>query len=129
MDKLRSMEVFVAVVEAGSFAGAARHCAMSAVMVGKHIHALEQMLGAVLLTRTTRRQALTEIGLRYAGQCRAILAQIGEAESVAEAMRAALPGRDGGPEPERMARRARRKTCSATNAWNSPAGCRRRGGS
>ncbi|GGY63867.1 LysR family transcriptional regulator [Pseudoduganella albidiflava] len=92
MDKLRSMEVFIAAVDAGSFAGAAQRCAMSAVMVGKHIRALEQMLGAALLTRTTRRQALTEIGRRYAEQCRAILAQIGAAESVAEAMRAAPRG-------------------------------------
>lgn len=92
MDKLRSMEVFVAAVDAGSFAGAAQRCGMSAVMVGKHIRALEQMLGAALLARTTRRQALTEIGRRYAEQCRAILAQIGEAESVAEAMRAAPRG-------------------------------------
>lgn len=92
MDKLRSMEVFVAAVDAGSFAGAAERCGMSAVMVGKHIRALEQMLGAALLARTTRRQALTEIGRRYAEQCRAILAQVGEAESVAEAMRAAPRG-------------------------------------
>lgn len=92
MDKLRSMEVFVTVVDAGSFAGAARRCGMSAVMIGKHIRALEQMLGAALLTRTTRRQALTEIGRSYAEQCRAILAQIGAAESVAETMRAAPRG-------------------------------------
>jgi DNA-binding transcriptional LysR family regulator len=92
MDKLRSMEIFVAAVDAGSFASAAQRCGMSAVMVGKHIRALEQMLGAALLTRTTRRQALTEIGRRYAEQCRTILAQIGDAESVAEAMRAAPRG-------------------------------------
>ncbi len=92
MDKLRSMEVFVAAVDAGSFAGAAQRCGLSAVMVGKHIRALEQMLGAALLTRTTRRHALTEIGRRYADQCRTILAQVGEAESGAEAMRATPRG-------------------------------------
>ncbi|QGZ39372.1 DNA-binding transcriptional LysR family regulator [Pseudoduganella flava] len=92
MDKLRSMEVFVAAVEAGSFAAAAERCGMSAVMVGKHIRALEQMLGAALLTRTTRRQALTEIGRRYADQCRAIRAQIDEAQSLAESMRTAPRG-------------------------------------
>jgi DNA-binding transcriptional LysR family regulator len=92
MDKLRSMEVFVAAVDAGSFAAAAERCGMSAVMVGKHIRALEQMLGAALLTRTTRRQALTEIGRRYVDQCRSILAQIDEAQSLAESMRAAPRG-------------------------------------
>jgi DNA-binding transcriptional LysR family regulator len=92
MDKLRSMEVFVAAVEAGSFAAAAERCGMSAVMVGKHIRGLEHMLGAALLMRTTRRQALTEIGRRYAEQCRAILAQVGEAELEAEALRSAPRG-------------------------------------
>ncbi|TWI64481.1 DNA-binding transcriptional LysR family regulator [Pseudoduganella lurida] len=92
MDKLRSMQVFVAAVDAGSFAAAAERCGMSAVMVGKHIRALEQMLGAALLRRTTRRHALTEIGRRYADECRAIFAQISAAESGAETMRAAPRG-------------------------------------
>jgi len=92
MDKLRSMEIFVATVDAGSFAGAAQRCGMSAVMVGKHIRQLEILLGASLLTRTTRRHALTEIGRQYAAQCRQILAQVDAAESVAERMRAAPRG-------------------------------------
>jgi DNA-binding transcriptional LysR family regulator len=92
MDKLRSMEVFLAAVDAGSFAGAAQRCGMSAVMVGKHIRQLELLLGASLLTRTTRRHALTEIGRQYATQCRQILAQIDAAEAIAERMRAAPRG-------------------------------------
>ncbi|WP_256079265.1 LysR family transcriptional regulator [Massilia sp. YIM B04103] len=93
MDKLRSMEIFVAVVDAGSFTAAAERFEISPVMVGKHIRALEQRLGAALLSRTTRRQSLTEIGRQYAEQCRLILAQIQSAESVAEAMRAVPRGR------------------------------------
>ncbi len=92
MDKLRSMEVFVAAVDSGSFTAAAERFGMSAVMVGKHVRQLEQRLGAALLTRTTRRQSLTEIGRQYAEQCRAILAQIGAAESLAETMRVAPRG-------------------------------------
>ncbi|TFW11351.1 LysR family transcriptional regulator [Massilia arenosa] len=88
MDKLRSMEVFVAVVEDGSFAAAARRFDISAVMVGKHVEHLERLLDARLLTRTTRRQKLTEIGEQYLEQCRSILAQVEEAESGAHAMRA-----------------------------------------
>ncbi|REN10512.1 LysR family transcriptional regulator, partial [Mycobacterium tuberculosis] len=42
MDKLRAMEVFVATVDAGSFAAAAEALDLSAVMVGKHIRALEE---------------------------------------------------------------------------------------
>ncbi|MFZ6678934.1 LysR family transcriptional regulator [Undibacterium sp. Tian12W] len=92
MDKLRSMEVFVAVVDAGSFTAAAVQCEISPVMVGKHIQFLEELLAARLLTRTTRRQSLTELGLQYAEQCRAILAQISEAESGAARMRGGARG-------------------------------------
>ena len=93
MDKLRSMEIFVATVDEGSFTAAAARFDMSAVMVGKHIAFLEQRLGARLLTRTTRRQSLTEIGGQYAEQCRVILAQVRDAESGAEALRLAPRGR------------------------------------
>ncbi|MGE5621913.1 MAG: LysR family transcriptional regulator [Bacillota bacterium] len=92
MDKLRSMGVFVAVVDAGSFTAAAEVCNLSPVMIGKHIRHLEQQLGARLLTRTTRRQSLTEIGRQYCERCRAILADIRDAESGAEAMRASPRG-------------------------------------
>lgn len=37
MDKLRGMETFIAVVECGSFTGAASRLGLSAVMVGKYI--------------------------------------------------------------------------------------------
>ncbi|MBC3863478.1 LysR family transcriptional regulator [Undibacterium jejuense] len=93
MDKLRSMEIFVAVVDAGSFSAAAKAFEISPVMVGKHINQLEELLGARLLTRTTRRQSLTEIGAQYAEQCRAILTQIQTAERGAEAMRTSPRGR------------------------------------
>lgn len=82
----------MAAVDTGSFTAAAERFGMSAVMVGKHVHALEQRLGAALLTRTTRRQSLTEIGRQYVEQCRAILAQISDAEAVAETMRASPRG-------------------------------------
>lgn len=86
------MEVFVAVVDAGSFTAAAEMFAMSPVMVGKHIRQLEEKLGARLLARTTRRQSLTEIGRQYAERCRQILADIKAAESGAEAMRSTPRG-------------------------------------
>lgn len=93
MDKLRSMEIFVAVVDAGNFTAAASAFQLSPVMIGKHIAHLEATLGARLLTRTTRRQSLTEIGAQYVEQCRAILAQIAAAETGAEAMRSVPRGR------------------------------------
>lgn len=92
MDRLRSMEVFVGVADAGSFTAAARVFEMSVVMVGKHIAELEQRLGARLLNRTTRRQSLTEIGEQYCEQCRQILAHVQSAESGALAMRSGARG-------------------------------------
>ena len=86
------MEVFVAVVESGNFTAAAEAFNISPVMVGKHVRQLEERLGTRLLTRTTRRQSLTEIGRGYYERCRLILADIRAAESGAEAMRAAPRG-------------------------------------
>ncbi|MGO4394084.1 LysR family transcriptional regulator [Variovorax sp. M-6] len=92
MDKLRAMEVFVAAVDAGSFAGAAQALGLSAVMVGKHIHALETRLGARLLERSTRRHRLTEIGAAYLERCRDVLASVHTADGVAESLRAVPQG-------------------------------------
>ncbi|HJV71200.1 LysR family transcriptional regulator [Ideonella sp.] len=93
MDRLTSMEVFVAVVEAGSLSAAAKRFGLSAPMVGKHLQHLEQRLGARLLTRTTRRQSLTEVGRHYLERCKEILADVRAAEAGAEALRAAPRGR------------------------------------
>lgn len=91
-DKLRSMEVFVAAAMAGSFAAAAQALGISAVMVGKHVQALEQQLGARLIERSTRRQTLTEIGIAYLERCRDVLASVAAADHVAENLRAEPQG-------------------------------------
>src|SRR5256885_7635292 len=75
MDKLRNMEVFMAVVEDGSFAQAARRLDISAVMVGKHVQQLEAHLGARLLQRTTRRHSLTEVGRSFYEDSRQVFEQ------------------------------------------------------
>lgn len=61
MDKLRGMETFIAVVECGSFTGAASRLGLSAVMVGKYIAQLESQLATRLLERNTRRQRISPI--------------------------------------------------------------------
>lgn len=91
-DKLHSMEVFVAVASGDSFAAAAEALGMSAVMVGKHVRALELQLGARLIERTTRRQHLTEIGAQYLERCRDVLASVAAADQVAENLRSAPQG-------------------------------------
>ena len=82
MDRLISMEVFVQVVDQGSFAGAARHMGLSRAMVSKHIQALEERLGARLLNRTTRTVSLTEVGTAYYERCQTVLNDVEEAERV-----------------------------------------------
>jgi DNA-binding transcriptional LysR family regulator len=92
MDRLLSMEVFVAVVELGSLTAAAARHEMSPAMAAKHIKGLEARLGLRLMNRTTRRQSLTEAGQAYFARCKVILSDIRDAEQGAEAMRAAPRG-------------------------------------
>ena len=92
MDKLRIMETFIAVVESGSFTGAAGRLEMSAVMVGKYIALLESQLGTRLLERNTRRQSLTDAGRVYFDEAKRVLEQVSIAESAVERLRAAPAG-------------------------------------
>lgn len=80
MDRLHQIQVFVAVVEANGFAGAARKLNLSPPAVTRAINELEAQLGARLLTRTTRVVRVTEAGERYAEDCRRILAELYEAD-------------------------------------------------
>lgn len=88
MDSLTSMKVFGSVVEAGSFASAARRLRLSRAVVTKHVAALEDRLQVRLLERTTRKLSVTEAGGRYYERCAQILAEIEDAES--EAAQAAV---------------------------------------
>lgn len=80
MDTLTSMRAFVRVVQAGSFAQAAKRLALSPAMVTKHVGALEQRLGVRLLHRTTRQLSLTESGSAYYEHCVRILDDVAAAE-------------------------------------------------
>jgi DNA-binding transcriptional LysR family regulator len=82
MDRLLGMEVFIRVVDSGSFAEAARTLNLSRAMVSKHIQALEDRLGVRLLNRTTRRLSLTEIGTAYYERAQTVLYDVEEAEQV-----------------------------------------------
>jgi DNA-binding transcriptional LysR family regulator len=92
MDRLRLMEVFVAVNEAGSFAAAAARLRMSPPAVTRVVSALEDRLGARLLNRTTRSLGLTEAGARYLEGARRLLAEFEAAERAAVGEAAAATG-------------------------------------
>jgi DNA-binding transcriptional LysR family regulator len=90
VDRLRAMEVFVAVAEAGGFAPAGTRLRMSPPAVTRAIAALEDRLGTRLLNRTTRRVSLTEAGARYLESARRLLGEVEAAERAA-AGEAAVP--------------------------------------
>ena len=93
MDRLNLINVFVAVVDAKGFAGAARKLNISPPVVTRAINDLESHLGARLLTRTTRVVRLTEAGGRYVEDCRRILAELAEADEAVTGMHGAPRGR------------------------------------
>ena len=62
---LTKIRGFIEVVEAGGFSAAARKTHKSKALLSKHVHELEDELGAVLLNRTTRQLSLTEAGHAY----------------------------------------------------------------
>jgi DNA-binding transcriptional LysR family regulator len=66
---------------------------LSAQMVGKHVMALEDRLGARLLNRTTRRQSLTEFGRLYYERCKLVMAEVEAADAVARDLHRAPRGR------------------------------------
>ncbi len=83
MDRFAAMISFRRVVEARSFAAAARQLGVSAAAITKHVQWLEQELGTTLLHRTTRSVRPTDIGAAYFERCVLLLDELDEAEAVA----------------------------------------------
>lgn len=92
MDRLQAMTTFVAVVDSGGFASAARKLNLSPPVVTRAVAELEERLGLRLLTRTTRVVRVTDAGARFADDCRRILGDIEEAETAATGTNAAPRG-------------------------------------
>src|ERR1700745_430832 len=86
MDRMTSMSTFVKVVECGGFSAAARALDMSPSVVTTQVKALEERLGVRLLNRSTRKVSLTEVGRAYYERCLQILAEVEDAENVAQAL-------------------------------------------
>lgn len=81
MDRMRSMEVFVAVAGAGSLSGAARVLDEPLTNVSRQLSQLEAHLGVTLIERTTRRMTLTAAGRDYLATSRRILDELQMAEA------------------------------------------------
>lgn len=93
MDRLHAMEVFVRVVETGSFSAAARDLQIGQPNVSKLIAALEERLQVRLLARSTRQLHPTEAGQAFYERARRTLAEADEAETAARGLGKGLDGR------------------------------------
>ncbi|MDD5247782.1 MAG: LysR family transcriptional regulator [Rhodocyclaceae bacterium] len=81
MDRFDAMRLFVRVAESGSFSAIARQSNLARSVVTRQVAALEALLGAKLLARTTRRLTLTAAGAAYLEKCRVILNLVEAAET------------------------------------------------
>ena len=93
MDRLHDMEVFVRVVETGSFSAAARHLNIGQPAISKTMAALEDRLGARLLVRSTRGLRPTEAGTAFYERAIRAIAEANEAEAAARGASSGLEGR------------------------------------
>lgn len=87
MDRLHEIEVFIAVADAGSFAGAGARLRLSPPAVTRAVAALEERLGARVFNRTTRSLTITDVGQRFLYSARRVLTDLetAEKEAVGEA--------------------------------------------
>lgn len=80
MDRLATLDLFVRIVDRGSFTAAAASCGISRPVATATIKALESRLGVRLLQRSTRHVRPTVEGAAYYRRCIAILADLEDAD-------------------------------------------------
>lgn len=88
MEPLSDVEVYVKVVELGSFTRAAEALGISTSYASRRVKALEDRLGVRLLERTTRRVRLTDAGRTYHDRVSPLLDGLEEAAREAASLRA-----------------------------------------
>jgi DNA-binding transcriptional LysR family regulator len=84
MDQLDAMRLFVAAVDEGSLAAAARRSGRSPATVTRAVALLERSAGEALLLRSTRHLSLTSVGHRHVRIWREVLAKLKELEPSGE---------------------------------------------
>ena len=78
---LRNIEIFIAAVEEGSVAAAARRLATSPSSISQHLSNLEEDLGTILVDRTARPLALTPAGVLFRRRAANILTEASRARA------------------------------------------------
>ena len=92
MINMQRLGIFVAVVEAGSFTGAAQTLGLTKAVVSFNIKQLEEELNVSLLNRSTRRVSATDTGERFYHRCLQLLQ---DAERALEEVRSDHSGLSG----------------------------------
>src|SRR5271157_4354368 len=90
MDRLTGLQLFVRVVETGSFSRAANDLGLTQPTVTKHVSELERRLGARLLNRNSRGVGVTEIGSLYFQRCKLVLREFEATETIVNERRGDL---------------------------------------
>lgn len=93
MDRLEAIEMFVRVVETGSFSAAARHYDVGQPTVSKAVAQLEEWLGVKLLLRSTRSVTPTEAGTSFYERSLRTIEEAGEAVLAARGAASGLTGK------------------------------------
>lgn len=92
MDRLAGLDLFVRVVETGSFSKAADDLRIAQSTATKAVAAIEQRLGARLLHRSTRGITPTEVGSLYYEKCKRIAYEMDNAENLATLLQSGVSG-------------------------------------
>lgn len=105
MDRIKALNVFVNVVDSGSFTRAAELTALPRSTVSAVVGQLERELGVRLLHRTTRQLGLTPDGMALLERARQLLVEVQEIENLFRGEGRALKGRLKIDVPSRIATR------------------------
>ena len=93
MDRLAAIEIFIRVVDTGSFSAAARHYDVGQPAVSKAIAQLEEWLAVKLLLRTTRTLTPTEAGTNFYIRAKRAVEEADEAVLAARGTASGLSGK------------------------------------
>ena len=78
--RYEGLEIFINIIESGSFSAASDRCGVSKAHVSKEIKKLEERLGVQLFLRTTRQISATEAAVKFYDQIKEKLLAIAQAE-------------------------------------------------
>lgn len=92
MDRLQAIELFIRVVDLGSFSKAAAELGLGQPSATKLVAGLEKRLGSRLLHRSTRGVTPTEIGALYYDKCKIIAHHMDEAQTVSTLLQSQVRG-------------------------------------